>query len=118
MMHTPTRPRARLALFVSLFVAHATSQSASYAPTFVPCPSDSSLLRLAGTPQQGNQTLSTQEAAFVQGRRSAVAPNWSSWLSDSTRDTGYDLSQLAPNDSSWPILAIANSGQFASAWVL
>ena len=67
----------------------------SYAPINVTCPSRS-LLRSSGTSSQGSQAINAQEALYVQNRKiNSVASAFETFLAD--KNTGYDLSVLAPN---------------------
>jgi lysophospholipase len=84
------------------------SQSASYAPSFVPCPS-TPLLRDAGQPQSGNQSLSPKEFDYIQSRETRVLPGaWRQYLSGKASNTGYNVDRLLRNNP--PRIAIAISG--------
>lgn len=84
----------------------------SYAPVNVECPSGRQLLRLAGSPVQGNQTLSQEELAFRQGRKSVTEPLWRAFFVNGPgRATGYSSTLLMrQNQRDWPVLGIAHSG--------
>jgi lysophospholipase len=83
------------------------SQSTSYAPAYVSCPS-TPLLRDAGQPQARNQTLSPNETNYVTSRQTRVLPGaWRQYLSGSASNTGYNLDNLLRSP---PRLGIAVSG--------
>ncbi|PLW37572.1 hypothetical protein PCANC_15284 [Puccinia coronata f. sp. avenae] len=88
-----------------------TASVNSYAPVSVECPSNQSILRLAGSPIRGNQTLSQGEQRFRKGRRSVIAPLWQEFFTSGPgKATGYQSTPLISHDEDWPVLGIAYSG--------
>jgi hypothetical protein len=78
------------------------AQSTGYAPVLTTCPTaQGALLRTSGD-------VNADEASYVSRHRTTTASAWQTFLS--AHDTGYNLNQLAPNASSWPVLGIAASG--------
>ncbi|KAF8553911.1 hypothetical protein OG21DRAFT_1485081 [Imleria badia] len=74
-----------LVLFLAAsFPLLATAQiaaSQAYTPITAACPSGFTLVRQAGTP--GNQTLGSEELAYITGRKTNVLPNaWKTYLSN------------------------------------
>jgi len=89
-----------------------TASVPSYAPVPVQCPSNEKLLRLAGSPEARNQTLSSFETRFRQGRKSVLDPLWRDFFTNGPgKATGYQSSPLmTENHHDWPIFGIAFSG--------
>jgi lysophospholipase len=88
--------------------------SQAYAPVRGTCPDNFSLVRKAGdTPS--TQTLSTDEAKYISGRRSDVLPAaWSAYLANvqatGARLPAYVSDILKGNATNAPTLGIAQSG--------
>ncbi|KAH9814678.1 lysophospholipase [Melampsora americana] len=87
-----------------------TATAASYAPTLTQCPTNTSLLRLAGSAASSNLTLCDEEMAFRKGRNALIAPLWQSFYTTGPgKQTGY---AAIFNQASFthPTLALAHSG--------
>ena len=108
-----------LVLFLVVsFPLLATAQVAAnqaYTPISAACPSGFTLVRQAGTP--GNQTLASEELAYITGRKTNVLPSaWKNYLSNLQATNvslpDYVASILSGNDTSvdYPNLGIACSG--------
>ena len=89
-----------------------TASVASYAPLSIECPSNQTILRLAGSPTGRNQTISQGEAEFRRGRKSVTAPLWRDFFTNGPgKATGYQSTALlSQNQNDWPVLGIACSG--------
>ncbi|KAH9814677.1 lysophospholipase [Melampsora americana] len=87
-----------------------TATAASYAPTFTQCPTNTPLLRLAGSAAFSNQTLCDEEISYRQGRNALTAPLWQSFYTTGPgQQTGY--ASIFDQDSfEYPTLALAHSG--------
>ncbi|KAM0755886.1 hypothetical protein T439DRAFT_376171 [Meredithblackwellia eburnea MCA 4105] len=92
-----------------LLVLVSSKAIASYAPTITsPCSSNVTL-RLGGTPQSGNQTLNSDEAAYIQARKTAALASLKTYLgplASSVFNGSLDLLTT----STMPTLGIAISG--------
>ena len=102
------------AIFLALIgLVHAQSAATRpYTPSFGQCPSDFSLVRLAGST---TQTLSKGESDYISARKEQVLPGaWKSYLA-TVQGTGTTLPSyisdiLGGNSKETPTLGIAQSG--------
>jgi len=100
-------------LFALTGLVHAQSAATGpYTPSFGKCPTDFSLVRLAGST---TQTLSKGEQDYISARKEQVLPGaWKSYL-QSVQGTGATLPSyisdiLGGNSKEKPTLGIAQSG--------
>lgn len=70
-------------------------RSPTDAPRQVACPTNGSLITRVGSPLDGTQKLSADEATFISERREQVGPLWTNYLAN---DTGYNVSQIIANE--------------------
>ncbi|GAA5972657.1 hypothetical protein JCM11641_002960 [Rhodosporidiobolus odoratus] len=96
------------AVLLSAAALGALAQAPSYAPTRVDCPSDPLITR-TGNPNNGSQTLDSNEQSYLQNRRENVSPTlWQNYLNDdSTGSTGYTAMDVVNQQ---PKLGLAVSG--------
>ncbi|KAK4058742.1 hypothetical protein OIO90_000186 [Microbotryomycetes sp. JL221] len=92
-----------------LLLAAAGAASASYAPVTGPCPSNTTLIRNAGTPSGGNQTLNPQESSYVSARKSNADQALRTWF-DRNNITSTVFAGNLSGDSTLPTIGIALSG--------
>jgi lysophospholipase len=113
-MLTVAGPAAFSAILLA-FTGVVNAQSAAtrpYTPSFGQCPSDFSLVRLAGST---TQTLSKGESDYISARKGQVLPGaWKSYL-DTVQGTGANLPSyisdiLGGKSKETPTLGIAQSG--------
>ncbi|CAH7689801.1 lysophospholipase, partial [Phakopsora pachyrhizi] len=88
------------------------STASSYAPVVQACPTDQPLIRLAGAAVSSNQSLSTGEINFRNGRRNFTSSNWKEFFTTGPGSkTNYQSTSLLSNENNdWPILGLAHSG--------
>ncbi|CCM05468.1 uncharacterized protein FIBRA_07689 [Fibroporia radiculosa] len=99
-----------------LLASAQTAASQAYTPVAGACPEGFTLVR--GTGQPGSQTLSPQEVAYINGRKTNVIPDaWKTYLSNiqavqSTNASlpSYVASILSGESNRYPNLGIACSG--------
>ncbi|KAM0792425.1 hypothetical protein ACM66B_005102 [Microbotryomycetes sp. NB124-2] len=92
-----------------LLVAAASAVSASYAPVQGACPQNTTILRDAGTPAGGNQTLNPQESEYVAARKGQADEALRLWLDRLNITTSVFAGNLSGNDT-LPTVGIALSG--------
>ncbi|EGO02345.1 hypothetical protein SERLA73DRAFT_104762 [Serpula lacrymans var. lacrymans S7.3] len=105
---------AILPSLLALSVSAQTVASQAYTPMSGACPSNFSLVRMAGS-SADNQTLSPSESAYIQTRKSQVLPQaWKSYLANvqATKVSlpDYVTNILEGNSTQNPTLGIATSG--------
>ncbi|KAG2123253.1 lysophospholipase catalytic domain-containing protein [Suillus clintonianus] len=108
-------PTLLVASSLPLFAVAQSAASLAYTPVYDACPSGFTLVRQAGSNAAGNQTLNSQETAYINGRKSNVLPNaWKTYLSNleatNTSLPSYVSGILSGNSSGYPNLGIACSG--------
>ncbi|KIJ62090.1 hypothetical protein HYDPIDRAFT_30641 [Hydnomerulius pinastri MD-312] len=99
-----------------LLAAAQSAASQAYTPVVGACPSGFTLVRQAGAP--GNQTLGSEEAAYITGRKTNVLPDaWKTYLANlqaaNTSLPDYVTTILSGSSTSgadYPNLGIACSG--------
>ncbi|KAK4053035.1 hypothetical protein OIV83_001770 [Microbotryomycetes sp. JL201] len=92
-----------------LLAAAVSAVTASYAPVSGSCPSNTTLLRNAGTPAGGNQTLNPQESEYVAARKGQADEALRMWLDRLNISSSVFAGNLSGNDT-LPTVGIALSG--------
>lgn len=108
-------PTLLVASSLPLLAVAQSAASLAYTPIYGRCPTGFTLVRQAGSSAAGNQTLNSQEAAYISGRTSNVLPNaWKTYLSNLEATNAslpsYISDILNGNSSGYPNLGIACSG--------